>query len=406
MTYFDVFYTTAMACTKIYNGNIITPEGIIKNGTIVTNDGTILTIAGGDIDVAGAHCIDAGGRYISPGFIDIHVHGGGGHDFMDGTVEAFIEAAKLHAQYGTTALTPTTLSSSKEEILHTLHIYAQAKQVNTEGATFIGMHLEGPYFAMNQRGAQDPRFIRNPDPAEYKEILSCSNNIARWSAAPELPGAGEFAAYMLQHGVLPALAHTDAVYDEVVEGFAKGFTLATHLYSGMNGVVRRGAQRYAGAVEASFLLEGMNVEIIADGIHLPPALLKLVYNIKGPHKTALITDAMRGAGMPAGESILGSKHNGLPVVIEDGVAKLPDRSAFAGSIATADLLVRNMVNLAGVPLQHAVTMASATPANIMGISNKGVLAVGKDADIILFDGNIHVCFTMVEGRIVYDNRGI
>jgi len=390
---------------KIFNGKIITPAGIIHNGTILTCDNTILLISENDIDAPGALHIDAGGRYISPGFIDIHVHGGGGHDFMDGTAEAFIETAKLHAQYGTTALTPTTLSCSKEELLHILNTYKQAKELNMHGAAFIGMHLEGPYFAMNQRGAQDPRFIRNPDSAEYKEVLTMSNDIVRWSAAPELPGAGEFAEYMLGHGVLPALAHTDAVYEEVVDGFAKGFTLATHLYSGMNGVIRRGAQRYAGAVEASFLLEGMSVEIIADGIHLPPALLKLVYNIKGPYKTALITDAMRGAGMPPGNSILGSKQNGLTVIIEDGVAKLPDRTAFAGSVATANRLVRNMVNLAGIPLHDAVTMMSATPAKIMGITNKGVLAVGKDADIILFDDNIQVCTTIVEGRVVFDKRG-
>ena len=389
---------------KIYNGNIITPAGIIPNGTILTGGGKILAISDNDISAPGALLIDAGGRYISPGFIDIHVHGGGGHDFMDATTEAFLQAAKLHAKYGTTALTPTTLSCSKEELLNIIMVYEQAKSLNTEGAAFIGLHFEGPYFAMNQRGAQDPRFIRNPNAAEYTEILANTSSIVRWSAAPELPGAHEFAEYMVRHGVLPALAHTDAVYEDVVSGFASGFTLATHLYSGMNGVIRRGSKRYAGAVEACFLLEGMGVEIIADGIHLPPALLKLVYNIKGRHKTALITDAMRGAGMPPGESILGSKQNGLPVIIEDGVAKLPDRSAYAGSVATTDLLVRNMVNLAGVPLPDAVTMMSATPANIMGIANKGTLAVGKDADIILFDGDISVSTTIVEGRLVFDKR--
>ena len=390
---------------KIFNGRIITPAGVINGGTLLTSGSTILTMTEGDIEAPGALHIDAGGRYISPGFIDIHVHGGGGHDFMDGTTEAFLEAAKLHARYGTTAMTPTTLSASKEDILHTLRVYEEANAGNTTGAQFIGMHLEGPYFAMNQRGAQDPRYIRNPDPQEYTEILSKSSAVKRWSAAPELKGAFEFAAYLHEKGILAALAHTDAVYEEVLEGFNKGYTHATHLYSGMLGVTRRNARRYAGAVEAAFLIDDMTVEIIADGTHLPPALLKLVYKIKGPNKTALITDAMRGAGMPPGNSILGSKHDGLAVIIEDGVAKLPDRSAFAGSVATADRLVCNMITLAEVPLHDAVTMMSSTPANIMGIADKkGSLEVGKDADIVIFDDDINIDATIIGGQIVYRNK--
>lgn len=392
---------------KLFNGRIITPSGIIDGGTVLITGQTITAIGEHHIGAPEAKTIDAGGRYISPGFIDIHVHGGGGHDFMDGTEEAFLEAAKLHARYGTTAMNPTTLSSSKEDLLHTLAVYEQASNKNTGGAQFIGMHLEGPYFAMNQRGAQDPRFIRDPDPEEYKDILSRSNAVTRWSAAPELKGAFAFAEYLYSKGILAALAHTDAVYEEVLEGFKRGYTHATHLYSGMLGVTRRGAKRYAGAVEAAFLIDDMTVEIIADGIHLPPALLKLVYKIKGSTKIALITDAMRGAGMPPGESILGSRHNGLPVIIEDGVAKLPDRSAFAGSVATADRLVRNMVQLAGVPLFDGVTMMSSTPATIMGVADKkGSLAVGKDADIVIFDDDVNVNMTMVGGKVVYEHFGV
>jgi N-acetylglucosamine-6-phosphate deacetylase len=389
---------------KIYNGNIITPGGIISNGTLLITGNKIAAISVNDIEAPGAEMIDARGKYIAPGFIDLHVHGGGGHDFMDGTEEAFLQTAKLHAQYGTTALTPTTLSCSKQELINILEVYEKAELKNTHGAKFLGMHLEGPYFAMNQRGAQDARFIRNPCREEYEEILTRFTSIVRWSAAPELPGALEFAGYLCSKNILPALAHTDAVFSEVLQGFTKGYTHATHLYSGMNGVVRRGAQRYAGAVEAAFLMDNMTVEIIADGIHLPAPLLQLVYKIKGPGKTALITDAMRGAGMPPGQSILGSKHNGLNVIIEDGVAKLPDRSAFAGSIATANSLVRNMVTLAGAPLHDAVTMMTATPAAIMRIFNKGTLAPGNDADIILFDDNIDIYLTMIEGKAVYEKQ--
>lgn len=393
-----------MESLKIHNGQIITPGRIIPEGTVLVENGVITATAEGDIDAPNATSIDAKGNYISPGFIDIHVHGGGGHDFMDGSEEAFLEIARTHAKYGTTALAPTTLTSEKEGLLHTLDLYESANKKNTQGAQFIGMHLEGPYFAMNQRGAQDPRYIRDPDPAEYKEVIAHSKNIARWSAAPELKGAIEFAQYLIKNNILPALAHTDAIYEEVVEAFANGYTLATHLYSGMSGVTRRNAFRYAGVIESAFIIDDMDVEIIADGIHLPASLLKLVYKIKGPNRTALITDAMRGAGMPEGESVLGNKETGLKVIIEDGVAKLPDRSSFAGSVATTDRLVRNMIKMADVPLAEAVQMMTATPARIMRVDDKkGSLEKGKDADIVIFDKDILVKTTIVQGKIVHTN---
>ncbi|QMU26964.1 N-acetylglucosamine-6-phosphate deacetylase [Adhaeribacter radiodurans] len=387
---------------KLYNGRIITPYRIIPNGTILINEGKITAVSEGNIEVADAREIDVQGKYIAPGFIDIHVHGGGGHDFMDGTEEAFLKIAETHARYGTTAMLPTTLTSTHEELLQTLEIYEQADKNNKKGAQFLGLHLEGPYFAMTQRGAQDPRYIRDPDPKEYTDILARSASIKRWSAAPELKGAIEFGQYLRSKGILAAVAHTDAIYEHVIEAFENGYTLATHLYSAMSGVTRRNAFRYAGVIESAFILDEMDVEIIADGIHLPPPLLKLVYKTKGPDRTALITDAMRAAGMPPGESILGSKHNGLKVIVEDDVAKLPDRSSFAGSVATTDRLVRNMVFQADVPLVDAVRMMTSTPARILGIlEKKGTLAVGKDADIVVFDSNITIDSTIIKGEVVY-----
>jgi N-acetylglucosamine-6-phosphate deacetylase len=264
------------------------------------------------------------------------------------------------------------------------------------------MHLEGPYFAMNQRGAQDPRYIRDPDPAEYEDVLSRSSIVARWSAAPELKGALTFARYLKTRGILPALAHTDAIYEEVLEAFENGYTLATHLYSGMSGITRRNAFRYAGVIESAFLIDEMDVELIADGVHVPAPLLKLAYKIKGPDRIALITDAMRAAGMPPGESVLGNIQTGLKVIVEDGVAKLPDRSSFAGSVATADRLVRTMIQMADVPLVEAVKMITNTPARIMGVQNKkGSLVSGKDADIVIFDKGINIELTLVKGKTVY-----
>jgi N-acetylglucosamine-6-phosphate deacetylase len=388
---------------KISNGKIITTQRIIPNGSMLITEDKITEISERNIEAGDAMEIDAQGNYIAPGFIDIHVHGGGGFDFMDATETAFLKIAETHAQYGTTAMLPTTLSSTKEELLKTLACYESAKDKNTKGAQFLGMHLEGPYFAMNQRGAQDPRFIRDPDPSEYEDILTRTSCVKRWSAAPELKGAIEFGRFLKSKNVLAALAHTDAIYEEVVVAFENGYSLATHLYSAMSGVTRKNAFRYAGVIESAFIIDEMDVEIIADGIHLPAPLLKLVYKIKGADRTALITDAMRAAGMPPGESMLGSKDNGLKVIVEDGVAKLPDRSSFAGSVATADRLVRTMISLAEVSLTDAIKMISHTPARILGIENqKGSLAVGKDADIVLFDNNIDIKMTMIRGKVVYD----
>ena len=392
------------ASIKIINGRILTPEGILERGTVVLKGGGIHAVGEGDIPAPGARVIDALGDYVSPGFIDIHVHGGGGFDFMDGHETAFLSIAETHARYGTTAMLPTTLTGSKEELLHILDIYERVLPKNRQGSQFLGLHLEGPYFAMNQRGAQDPRYIRDPDAVEYREILERAHLIRRWSAAPELPGALEFAHYARSKGVLVSMAHTDAIYEEALEGFSHGYTLATHLYSGMSGVTRRNAYRRAGVVEAAFLIDDMDVEIIADGVHLPTPLLQLVYKIKGGAKTALITDAMRAAGMEEGESILGNIHHGLKVIVEDGVAKLPDRSSFAGSVATADRLVRTMIG-AGVSLPEAVRMITATPAVILGLpGSKGMIKPAYDADIVIFDADIRIHSTIIKGEIVYENR--
>lgn len=389
----------------ITNGRIITPFRIIPKGTVEVEGNKITAIYEGAAQGGDAVVIDAKDQYISPGFIDIHVHGGGGHDFMDGDVEGFLKIAELHAKYGTTAMLPTTLSGGREQLINVIEVYGQANGKSRNGAEFIGLHLEGPYFAMNQRGAQDPRYIRNPDPKEYVDILDRSDHIRRWSAAPELQGAMEFGRYLRKKNVLPAIAHTDAVYEEVVEAVENGYSLSTHLYSGMSGVSRRNAFRFAGVIESSLLMDELDVEIIADGIHLPAPLLKLIYKVKGPHKIALITDAMRAAGCPPGESVLGHREHGLKVVVEDGVAKLPDRSAFAGSVATADRLVRNMIEMADVPLLDAILMMTATPARIMSIDQKkGSLSVGKDADIVVFDQNIQIQETIVGGKRVYSQH--
>ena len=305
---------------KIINGSIMLRDKIITGGNLLVENDKIVAVTDREADFPDARIIDAKGQFVSPGFIDIHVHGGGDHDFMDGTVDAFLKIAEMHAAHGTTSMLPTTLTADKEGILQTLEVYEHAAKQNKYGATFIGLHLEGPYFSMNQRGAQDPRYIRDPEPTEYLEVLGRSKSIRRWSAAPERRGAIEFGRILCERGILPSMAHTDAIYEEALEAFENGYTLLTHFYSAMSGVTRKNAFRYAGVIEAGYLHDELDVEIIADGVHLPAPLLKLIYKIKGPDRIALITDAMRGSGMPEGDSILGMRSEGLTGTIDDGVA--------------------------------------------------------------------------------------
>lgn len=391
-----------MAVTLIKNGKVITPFRMLKDGYVVFEDGIIREVGTGEPGALGAHeTVDAGGMYVSPGFIDIHTHGGGGYDYMDNDVESFHGAARTHLCFGTTTIVPTTLTSTNEELKLSLETFKKAKYTPHDGAYLHGLHLEGPYFSMANKGAQDPRYIRDPKPEEYNEILSWSDEIVRWSIAPELPGALALGRELRRRGIVASAGHTDAECCQGLEAFENGFTLLTHFYSAMQGCRRINAFRHAGMVEAGYLMDECDVEIIADGCHLPEDCLRLIYQTKGAQHICLITDSLRPAGTDVKESIIGSKKNGNPVIIEDGVAKLPDRTAFAGSIATTNRLVRNMVELADVPLTQAVRMASATPARVMGMTNKGRIAADYQADILFFDQNIDIAAVYLNGELKF-----
>lgn len=384
--------------TKIHGGTVITDRKSEKKDVYI-EDGKIIAVTSEELPYD--YETDATGKYISAGFIDIHTHGAAGFDFLDNDENAYIQIAKAHAMHGAGTIIPTITSAGKESTLECIKTYEKIRNNDFAVANMPGIHLEGPYFAPSQKGAQDPEHIRDFDADEYCEILASSNHILRWTGAPELNGAGDFAKTLINHGVLPCIGHSDADGDCVKDAFENGFTHVTHLYSCTSTVHRKNAYRYVGIVEQAYLIDDMTVEIIADGVHLPADLLKLVYKIKGPDKICLITDSMRGAGMPDGKSMLGSNESGLPVIIEDGVAKLPDRSAFAGSVAFCDRLVRNMINMADVSIEDAVYMVTQTPAKLLGLESKGSITPGKDADIIVFDSDINISLNIIGGTIAY-----
>jgi len=386
---------------KIFvNAKLILPDKICENGFLLEDQGKIIDL--GPMEkipqIGNWQSISCEGLYLSPGFIDIHCHGGGGHDFMDGTPQTIQKAASFHLSCGTTTILPTTITASDADLFCTIENFLRARKIKENMPCMPGLHLEGPYINKEQAGALNPNYIRSPVPEHYNRIIEAAEgSILLWSAAPELKGALEMARTLTPQGVVFSIAHSNAVYDEILAAVDSGFTHITHLYSGMSTITRRQGFRHLGVIESAYLLDNLSVEIIADGLHLPPELLKLIVKCKDNKKICLVTDSMRGAGMCDGHSILGSLNEGLPVIIEDGIAKMPDRGAFAGSVATSDRLVCVMVQKAGLSICQAVSMITQNPARIMGFSDKGVLAAGKDADIVLFDEDIKIRRVFVNG---------
>ena len=345
--------------------------------------------------------VDAKGAYAAPGFIDIHLHGGGGVEFMDATPERIRAGCAAHARHGTTTLLPTTLAASPELTLRMIRAVRQAQAATTE-CTIAGVHLEGPFLSPAQSGAQSPDALSLPTPGLWDRLLDeWPGGVRIMGAAPELPGAMALGEALRARGVVASIAHSDADYETCRRALACGFTDITHIYSGCSMVHRKNGYRFGGVVEAGLLEDAFTVQVIADGKHLPPELLRLIVKCKGADRISLITDALFAAGSDLPDGSVLRQANGMETVLEDGVMKLPDRQAFAGSVATMDRLVRNMVHLAGVPLWDAVAMATATPARVIGLADrKGSLAPGFDADIVLMDKQLNVKAVMARGQFV------
>ena len=395
---------------------------IIKGGTVLTGGAEFradVLVRAGKIAYIGqdgesraqkdnqyqpAEIIDAAGKYVAPGFIDLHTHGGDGADFGDGTAEAFRKVLAFHGSHGTTLLYPTSMTGSLDSLHKSIETYKQVKSLGADGAAMGGWHMEGPYFASSKRGAQDPRYLKDPDPEEYMDIMKRTDGqVARWSLAPELPGAHDMARALKARGVLMAYGHTDASFEECEDAFNAGFTHMTHFFSGMSTVSRNGIYRRAGAVEYGYYNDDVTVELIGDGIHVPASMLKMTYKIKGADNIALVTDSIRAAGLPDGEYELGE--GGLRIRVAEGMATLADSQTLAGSVATMDLVVRTVWRLTGLPLAEIVKSATETPARIMGVDgSKGSLREGFDADIVIFDNDVNISEVIVGGKLQHFER--
>lgn len=383
----EICFKGEIMITRIKNGKLLLQDRISEK-YLYTENGKIKEIT--DEEHPFDTEIDAEGCYVSPGFIDIHVHGGAGFEFADATFEALKNAANIHFGHGTTTIFPTISAFDYEKTANALEIMQKYKDNEEIKPHIYGCHLEGPYFSPAQSGAQDPEFIKAPEKEEYEELFSRYGAlIKRWSYAPELKGADEFLSFLNKNNIVASAGHTDAEFADIKKAHQSGMNLITHLYSCTSTIKRKSGFRILGVNEAAYFFDGIYVEAIADGCHLPPELLALIYKLKGYSRMCLVTDSIRHGGMDNIENETCENGN-MPYIIEDGVAKLADRSAFAGSIATADCLVRTCVKKAGIPLKHAVKMITEVPAEIMGLKAKGKLCAGFDADIVIFDEDINI----------------
>ncbi len=378
---------------RIKSNKIILADEIF-DGYVYFENGKIVDVTAVDLTVDKEY--DMTGLYVSAGFIDIHTHGGGGNPF-EGSVEQIVEGCNFHLKHGTTAICPTISAAEFKSMAESVKNIKQAMSDSRVKGTILGAHLEGPYLSRKQSGAQCADFITSPKEEDYLPLLrDYGDVIARWSYAPENDGEERFAKALREFDVVASAGHTDAIYDDMLRAYNNGCSLVTHLFSCTSTITRDRGFRRLGVIETAFILDDMYVEIICDGKHLPPELIRLIFKIKGVDRIALVTDSLSLAGSEQKHGFM----QATEFIIEDGVCKLMDRSAFAGSIATTDRLVRVAVQEAGISILDAVKMMTETPAKIMKLTEKGKLQKGFDADIVVFDEDITVKSVFAKGNLI------
>ena len=379
---------------KIKSDKIILGDKII-DGYVYVEDGKILSVSENELETEESY--DFSGKYVAPGFIDIHTHGAGGFAFMNSTAQDVIDGCNFHLKHGTTTILPTISTGAFSDMREAVARISEAKKSGKALGHIYGAHLEGPYLSPKQCGAQNPELITPPQKADYEKLVQdYGEDIARWSYAPENDENGAFCKYLTEHGILAAAGHTDAKYPDMKIAIENGCNLITHLYSATSTVTRDHGFRSLGVIESAFLRDELYVEIIADGKHLPPDLIKMIIKIKGVDKVALITDSLEIAGTDVKEGVM----SGIEFIVEDGVCKLKDRTAFAGSVSTADCLIKVLVKECGFDVATAVKMMTKVPANILNLNDRGSIAQGKLADFVVFDDNFSVSNVFVEGKKV------
>lgn len=384
----------APAPLALINGSVVLPDRVDSQLCVVCADGTITgLIPATDLDPR-IPTVDVGGRVVTAGLIDIHAHGALGHAFDDGTSESLAAILDHYASCGITSVQPSLTSNPIDRLVTALDAIREWKTSDRSGSQVIGAHLEGPYFSYAQRGAHPPEYLRTPDDGSASQLLEFGDVISMVTLAPELPGAIGLIKEVVGLGIVAAVGHSDGRDEDLWLAMDAGVRHVIHLWSGQSMTIREGPWRQPGLVEASLASEGLTAEIIADGCHLPATLMRLAYRCLGSRLCA-VSDASLGTGLPEGTRF----GQNADRVVKDNVGMLVDGTAFAGSTTLLNKMIPVLLDQVGLSLPDAITMVTATPAGITGIGDrKGTLAVGKDADIVVFEDDFSVWRTMIAGR--------
>ena len=383
----------------IKGGKVITPSGEICADIRI--DGDLITEIGENL--SGEDVIDAEGCIVTPGFIDIHTHGGYEADFMDSTDEAFEKALKFHLDNGTTTVVPTSCTAPTESIVRFLDFSRNwCKRGNTGNARVAGVHLEGPFLSVKNRGAQKLEQLASPDRDDYSYMVEYCDVIKTVTISPELPGAENMTRVLTSHGIVVSGGHDDGIYPEFMPAVEAGMTHLTHHFCAMSDLRFKDGKRNVGLREYALVDNNLTSELIADNRHIPPMLARLVVKCKGADNVCVVSDSLRAAGQPRDGRVykLGSDEDAVRFVIGDGVAVVENSATFAGSITPVRKMVKNLID-AGISLTDAVKMGTSTPSRIIGEDKRiGSIEVGKLADVCILDSEFNLKTTVLGGKII------